>query len=106
MALASPTPLRRELERAFPERPFRAECWGGSALPATSDGPLFRVRSPSAVAHALRAPGQLGLGRAYVAGGPEGGGLDAGGGLLDTWKPPAVERRERARIALAAVRAA
>ena len=40
-------------------------------------GPTFTVRSPRAVAHALRAPGQLGLGRAYVAGELEVDDIDA-----------------------------
>ena len=41
----------------------------GTRLPSTSgDGPTFSVRSPAAAAHVLRAPGQLGLGRAYVSG--------------------------------------
>ncbi|MCW3064010.1 MAG: class SAM-dependent methyltransferase, partial [Solirubrobacterales bacterium] len=59
-------PLRRELERALPERPFAVELWDGTSVPATNGGggPTFRVRSPRALAHLLRAPGELGLGRA------------------------------------------
>src|SRR4051794_11787321 len=69
MPLARPAALRRELERVPPERPFAAAFGDGTDLPATSSGgPAFTVRSPAAVAHVLRAPGQLGLGRAYVAG--------------------------------------
>ena len=48
----------------MPERPFTLRFWDDSELPATSgngDGPTFSVRSPAAVAHMLRAPGQLGL---------------------------------------------
>jgi len=61
----------------MPQRPFRVEFWDGTELPATSGdgdgdgdsgGPPFSVRSPRAVGHVLRAPGQLGLGRAYVSG--------------------------------------
>ena len=47
--------LRREIESAFPERPFTVVFWDGSELPATGgEGPTFTVRSPQAVAHALR----------------------------------------------------
>ena len=99
--------LRREFDRALPDRPFAVELWDGSRLEATGgDGPLFRVRSPRALAHVLRAPGQLGLGRAYVAGDLEVDDLDGVVGLLDTWKPPPMDRPARARLAGAAVLAA
>ena len=73
MALGSTTePLRAELAAALPERPFELRFWDGSRLPSTrpdgDGGPVFEARSPRAVAHALRAPGQLGLSRAYVSG--------------------------------------
>ena len=69
--LARPAPLRDELAQALPERPFSIEFWDGSRLDATNgSGPTFRVRSPAAVAHALRAPGQLGLGRAQLSRAP------------------------------------
>ena len=48
---------------------YRVQLWDGTRLPATGpNGPTFTLRSPRAVAHVLRAPGQLGLGRAYVSG--------------------------------------
>src|SRR4051794_3615133 len=107
MAFARPAVLAHELEEALPDRPFRVEFWDGTDLPATNGGgPVFRVRSPAAVAHALRAPGQLGLGRAYVAGDLEVEDIDAVMRLLDSWQPPPLDRRRRARLALAAVRAA
>src|SRR3954468_5868190 len=107
MPLARPAALRRELERVLPERPFAVAFWDGTELPATSSGgPAFTVRSPAAVAHALRAPGQLGLGRAYVSGALEVDDLDAVVRLLDTWKPPRIDTMDRARLAFAAVRAA
>jgi cyclopropane-fatty-acyl-phospholipid synthase len=82
------------------------ELWDGSRLPATSgDGPVFRVRSPVALAHALRAPGQLGLGRAYVSGTLEVDDIDAVLALLDSWEPPPLDRMTQARLALAAARA-
>ena len=104
--LARSGPLLRELERALPVRPFALECWdGGRLLSTTGDGPTFRVRSPAAVAHALRAPGQLGIGRAYVAGVLEPDDLDAALALLSTWKRPSMARAARARLAVAAARA-
>jgi cyclopropane-fatty-acyl-phospholipid synthase len=63
--LRTTEPLRRELENTLPERPFRLTFWDGTELPPTNGaGPALHVRSPEALAHALRAPGQLGLGRA------------------------------------------
>jgi cyclopropane-fatty-acyl-phospholipid synthase len=107
MAFARTGPLRRELERALPERPFAIAFWDGSTLPSsTSDGPTLSVRSPGAIAHALRAPGQLGLGRAYVSGTLAVDDLDAALMLLDGWKAPALDRTARARLAIAALRAA
>jgi cyclopropane-fatty-acyl-phospholipid synthase len=108
VVLARTGPFREELQRALPERPFEVEFWDGSVLPATSGNgvPHFKLRSPRAVAHALLAPGQLGVGRAYVAGQLEVDDLDAVIGLLDGWHPPELSARERARLALAAARAA
>jgi cyclopropane-fatty-acyl-phospholipid synthase len=107
MSATSPTPLREEMARVFPDRPFAVEFWDGSELPATNGGgPVFRVRSRKAVGHALRAPGQLGIGRAYVAGEIEVDDLDAAMRVVDTWNPAPVDRREQAKLVLAAVRAA
>jgi cyclopropane-fatty-acyl-phospholipid synthase len=108
MALSRPDVLGRELEQALPDRPFTVEFWDGSAVPPTNGdaGPTFRVRSPQAIVHALRAPGQLGLGRAYVAGDIEVDDIDAVMALLEGWKPPPIDRGTQARLVLAAVRAA
>jgi cyclopropane-fatty-acyl-phospholipid synthase len=104
--LSSTEPIRNELQTALPERPFTVEFWDGTELPSTNGGgPRFSVRSPAAFAHALRAPGQLGLGRAYVSGELEVDDMDAVLDLLDGWQPPALDRAARARLALAAVRA-
>jgi cyclopropane-fatty-acyl-phospholipid synthase len=101
--LARSGPLRRELERALPSRPFSVEFWDGARLASTNGGgPTFRARSPAAVAHALRAPGQLGLGRAYVSGQLQVDDLDAVVRLLGSWRPPALSRSARARLAIAA----
>ena len=83
--LARSAPLLRELGRALPVRPFAIECWDGEQLVSTTgEGPIFRVRSPAAVAHVLRAPGQLGIGRAYVVGVLEPEDLDSALTLLST----------------------
>jgi cyclopropane-fatty-acyl-phospholipid synthase len=106
MPLAQPEPLRRELAQALPERPFALRFWDGSELePTVPGGPAFTVRSPAAVAHLLRAPGQLGLGRAYAAGELEADDLDRVIGLLDTFEAPPIDTRTRLRLTLAAVRA-
>jgi cyclopropane-fatty-acyl-phospholipid synthase len=106
MAFSRPAPLREELQRALPERPFAVTFWDGSTLPSTNGASLttFRVKSPAALAHALRAPGQLGLGRAYVSGALDVDDLDATLELLDGWKPPALDARQKARLVAAALR--
>jgi cyclopropane-fatty-acyl-phospholipid synthase len=104
--LSSTEPIRTELQTALPDRPFTVEFWDGTELPSTNGGgPRFSVRSPAAFAHALRAPGQLGLGRAYVSGELEVDDMDTVLDLLDSWQPPALDRAARARLALAAARA-
>jgi cyclopropane-fatty-acyl-phospholipid synthase len=105
MPLARTAPLRQEIERAFPERPFTVRFWDGTMLPGTNGaGPTFDVRAPAALAHCLSAPGQLGLGRAYTAGAIDVDDLDAVMRLLDSWKPPPLDRKTQARLAVAAIR--
>jgi cyclopropane-fatty-acyl-phospholipid synthase len=104
MALALTGPLRSEIERCFPARPFSIRFWDGSVVPATSaGGPTFAVRSPRALGHALRAPGQLGLGRAYVSGELEPDDLDAVIEVLDRWRPAPIGALARARLLGAAL---
>jgi cyclopropane-fatty-acyl-phospholipid synthase len=99
-------PLLAEIERAIPERPFSIVLWDGSRVPSTDGGgPTFTARSRSALAHVLRAPGQLGLGRAYVSGALEVDDIDAVLEVLGSWQPPALDGRDRARLMLAAARA-
>jgi cyclopropane-fatty-acyl-phospholipid synthase len=64
---------------------------------------VFTVRSPAAIAHALRAPGQLGIGRAYVDGTLHVDDMDATIRLLHDWTPPPLDGRAKGRLALAAV---
>jgi cyclopropane-fatty-acyl-phospholipid synthase len=118
MSFAKTEALRRELAQALPERAFTVRFWDGTELPATNGragnghagngdgrGPTFTVRSPKAMAHLVRAPGELGLGRAYVAGELEVDDLDRVIDLMDNFEEPQIDRAARARLALAAVRA-
>jgi cyclopropane-fatty-acyl-phospholipid synthase len=105
LALARTAPLRGALAEALPERPFSVAFWDGTELPATAPGPHFTVRSPRAIAHALYAPGQLGIGRAYVSGELDVDDIDATIDVLLAWKPPPLDRAAKARLALAAARA-
>lgn len=104
MALTHTAALRLALAEALPNRPFSVEFWDGSELaPTAGGGPTFRVRTPRAVAHVLRAPGQLGIGRAYVAGDLEVDDIDLVMRLLDDWKPPELDRMTRLRLLAAAL---
>jgi cyclopropane-fatty-acyl-phospholipid synthase len=105
MTFARTEPLRRELLIALPERPFSLQFWDGTVVPATEPGaPTFVFRSPQALAHVLRAPGELGIGRAYVAGLLEVDDIDAALRIVDTWEPPPLTLRQRAKLGLAIVR--
>jgi cyclopropane-fatty-acyl-phospholipid synthase len=106
MAFSRPAPLREELARALPDRPFEVAFWDGSTLPSTNGSSLttFRVKSPVALAHVLRAPGQLGLGRAYVSGALDVDDIDAAIDVLDSWKPPSLDVKAKAKLAAAALR--
>jgi cyclopropane-fatty-acyl-phospholipid synthase len=107
MRLADTAPLRHSIERLVPERPFAIQFWDGTCvLPTRDGGPVFSVRSPRALSHLLRAPGQLGLGRAYVSGELEVDDLDALNRIIYEWAPPTFSRRKRLRLLLAAARAA
>jgi cyclopropane-fatty-acyl-phospholipid synthase len=103
---AATAPLRTALAAVLPERPFKVELWDGTSIPATNGpGPVFRLTSPRALGHVLRAPGQLGVGRAYVTGGLEVDDIDAALALLDRWQAPPIGWGPRLRLAGAAVRA-
>jgi len=107
MSFASTVPFRRDLARLVPDRPFALRFWDGTAVPATrAPGTTLTLRSPRALAYALHAPGQLGLGRAYVAGAIDVDDLDALVTVADSWRLPALPLRARARLLLDAARAA
>lgn len=100
-------PLSKELQRLLPSRPFNVRFWDGSSVGATvSEAPTFFVRRPSALAHFLRAPGTLGLGRAYVEDSLAVDDLDGAFAVVDTWEPPPMSGSDRARLGLAIVAAA
>jgi len=100
-------PLLRELARVIPERPFALEFWDGGRLAATEpDSPTFYVRAPSALAHALRAPGPFGLGRAYVEGSLDCDDLDKAFIVVDDWIPPPIANKDKARLLAALALAA
>jgi cyclopropane-fatty-acyl-phospholipid synthase len=101
-------PLVKEIERAFPDRPFTIELWDGSRVPSTTSnggGPTFKAASKDALAYAVAAPGQLGLGRAYVSGAIEIDDMDAVIDVLNDWKPRPVGAATKARLIAAALRA-
>ncbi len=99
-------PLCREIVRALPERPFGIEFWDGGRVPATSDGgPTLVFRSPDAIASVLRAPGEVGLGRAYVRGEIDVDDIDCVIALLGRWEAPPIGLAARGRLLAAALRA-
>ncbi len=106
MPFANTAPLRHELAAALPQRPFAVRFWDGTELPATEpDAPTFSFRSPEALAHVIRAPGELGLGRAYVLGLIESDDIEKSLRVVDTFEPPRISPAQMARLGLAVIRA-
>ena len=106
MPLSNTAPLRRELAAALPERPFTLRFWDGTEVPATtSEAPTFSFLSPEALAHVIRAPGELGLGRAYVLGLIETDDIEGSLRVVDTFEPPRIAPAQMARLGLALIRA-
>ena len=106
MALSQTAPLRRALTSTLPRRPFGVRFWDGTEVPATEPGsPTLTLLTPQALAHALRAPGELGLGRAYVAGMLEVDDMEAALKMVDEFDPPDLSLRDQASLALAVIRA-
>ncbi|HJS95234.1 MAG TPA: class I SAM-dependent methyltransferase [Solirubrobacteraceae bacterium] len=106
MAFSDTAPLRRALTATLPRRPFGLRFWDGTEVPATEPGsPTLTLTTPQALAHALRAPGELGLGRAYVAGMIEVDDLEAALLMVDTFEPPRLSVRQQAGLAVAVMRA-
>ena len=98
--------MRREIEAALPRRPFAIEFWDGTTVRATEpDAPTFRLLSPEALAHVIRAPGELGLGRAYVLGLIETDSIEKALAVVDSFAPPRPSAVQMARLGVALVRA-
>ena len=106
---ARTAPLRDQLASRAPRAPVHRPLLGRHrpARRRTATAPARRSPSarPRPLAHALRAPGQLGLGRAYVSGELEVDDIDQVIELLDDLAAAAGRPRRR-RAALAAARAA
>jgi cyclopropane-fatty-acyl-phospholipid synthase len=106
LPFAHTAPLRRELETALPQRPFSIAFWDGTTVSATeADAPTFTVHSPQALAHVLRAPGELGLGRAYVLGLIDTDDIDKALRIVDTFEAPKLSPGQIARLGAAVIRA-
>ncbi len=106
MALSQTAPLRRALTSTLPQRPFGVRFWDGTMVQPTEPGsPTLTLRTPRALAHVLRAPGELGLGRAYVAGMLDVDDLEAALRLVDEFEPPPLTVGQRVTLALAVIRA-
>jgi cyclopropane-fatty-acyl-phospholipid synthase len=98
--------LTAELEAALPRRPFGLRFWDGAEVRATEpDAPTFEFRAPRALAHVVRAPGELGIGRAYVAGLLEVDDLDGALRVIDQFEPPPLSLRQKLRLGRSLVRA-
>ncbi len=106
MPFSDTAPLRRALSTTLPRRPFGVRFWDGTEVPATEPGsPTLTLNTPQALAHALRARGELGLGRAYVAGMIEVDDLEGALRMVDTFEPPPLTLAQQAALALAVARA-
>ena len=99
--------LRAALAEALPDRPFTLRLWDGTTLPPTNGdaGPTFHLTTPVALGHILRAPSQLGVGRAYVSGGIDVDDMDAAIALISQWSPPPMDNATKLKIARGAVKA-
>ncbi len=106
MALSQTAPLRHAVTGALPQRPFGLRFWDGTEVPATEpDSPTLTFKTPRALAHVLRAPGELGLGRAYVAGMIDVDDLEGALRMVDTFEAPPLTVAQQAGLAFALVRA-
>jgi cyclopropane-fatty-acyl-phospholipid synthase len=106
LPFARTAPLRREIEAALPRRPFAIRFWDGTSVPATEVGaPTFTFHSPEALAHVIRAPGELGLGRAYVLGLIDADDIEGALKIVDTFEPPRLSVGQIARLGVAVLRA-
>jgi cyclopropane-fatty-acyl-phospholipid synthase len=107
LPVATTEPLRKELARALPQRPFTLSFWDGSELAATAEAaPTFYIRGPQAFSHLLRAPGELGLGRAYALGLIDTDDIEGAMLLVDGYEPPRPGPLQVVRLLFALLRGA
>jgi cyclopropane-fatty-acyl-phospholipid synthase len=106
LAFSNTALLRRQIEAALPRRPFAIAFWDGTSVPATEpDAPTFRLLSPQALAHVVRAPGELGLGRAFVLGLIDADSIEGALRIVDTFEPPRLGAKQIAGLAAGVLRA-
>jgi cyclopropane-fatty-acyl-phospholipid synthase len=106
LALGNTARLREEIAAALPQRPFALRFWDGTGVDATEpDAPTFEFRSPQALAHVVRAPGELGLGRAYVLGLIEVDDIDKALRIVDTFEAPSRSPGQIVKLSVAVLRA-
>jgi cyclopropane-fatty-acyl-phospholipid synthase len=106
LPLSSTASLRREIAAALPQRPFAIRFWDGTTVEATRpSAPTFSFLSPEALAHVIRAPGELGLGRAYVLGLIETDDIEKSLEVVDTFEAPRLSPAQMAKLGVAVVRA-
>ncbi len=74
-------------------------------MEATEPGaPTFEVRSPRALAHVVRAPGELGLGRAFVLGLLDVDDIEKALAIVDGFQAPRMSPAQILRLAVAVIR--
>jgi cyclopropane-fatty-acyl-phospholipid synthase len=111
--------LERVADGALRARPLAVRFWDGSILPARGPAasrsgsadpglvPTLVVRSPQALAYLLRDPGEVGLGRAWIAGALD---FDGDIGAVLDWRTQlrdlSLGARDRVLALLTAIRAA
>jgi cyclopropane-fatty-acyl-phospholipid synthase len=106
LAFSNTALLRAQIEAALPRRPFAISFWDGTSVAATEpDSPTFRLLSPLALAHVMRAPGELGLGRAFVLGLIESDSVEGAIRVIDTFEPPKLSVRQVLGLAGGVLRA-
>ncbi|MGH2915237.1 MAG: class I SAM-dependent methyltransferase [Solirubrobacteraceae bacterium] len=106
MPFSNTGPLRRELVAALPERPFSIHFWDGTVVEATQpDAPTFSFLGPEALAHVVRAPGELGLGRAFVLGLVDADDIERALRVVDGYQPPKLSIGQIVRLGAAVIRA-
>ena len=110
VASSAQTVVDEIADGALRRRPLAVRFWDGSVLPATgelADPPTLVLRSKRALAYLLRAPGELGLGRAWVAGELDlEGDLERVLGWRDSLRAASLSLADRARVLVAGWRLA